>query len=129
MRRRNFLQRAGKFFLASLAGLGLFTAASLLPRPPRKIFLKTKDLENKKLFVGEDFFLILTGNTPRALWRRCPHLGCAVTYNPELQGFVCPCHQSRFDLTGKYLSGPAKKDLRPLKIRQTEGGLLVEIPA
>jgi len=44
---------------------------------------------------------------------RCPHLGCTVQRDSE--GFVCPCHGSRFDLEGRWLSGPAKRDLQRLE--------------
>jgi len=129
MTRRNLLRRLGTVFLASLAGVGIYCAASLLPRPPRKVFLKEKDFQGKKLLVGEDFFLVHQGEKILAFSRTCPHLGCRVTYDPGKKIFICPCHQSRFALTGKYLAGPAKKDLRPLKIQKTEGGYILEIPA
>ena len=35
----------------------------------------------------------------------CTHLGCTVL--PGSGALQCPCHDSRFDLTGKYLQGPA----------------------
>ena len=52
----------------------------------------------------------------------CTHLGCAPTYRPELGpadlgpdwfgGFFCPCHGSRFDLSGRvYKSVPAPTNL------------------
>ncbi len=53
----------------------------------------------------------------------CTHLGCAPKYYPEVKpeafsenwkgGFYCPCHGSRFDLSGRVLKGsPAGKNLR-----------------
>lgn len=52
----------------------------------------------------------------------CTHLGCSPTYRPEvapedmgpdwLGGFFCPCHGSRFDLSGRVYSGvPAPTNL------------------
>jgi len=52
----------------------------------------------------------------------CTHLGCSPTYRPELApedlgenwvgGFYCPCHGSRFDLSGRvYSSVPAPDNL------------------
>lgn len=52
----------------------------------------------------------------------CTHLGCSPTYRPELGpedlgadwvgGFYCPCHGSRFDLSGRVLKGvPAPTNL------------------
>lgn len=42
--------------------------------------------------------------------RRCPHLGCALQWNPWEHTWDCPCHGSRFDREGKLLSAPAAKD-------------------
>ena len=53
----------------------------------------------------------------------CTHLGCAPKFRPEvgaadlggdewLGGFFCPCHGSKFDLSGRVYSGvPASKNL------------------
>lgn len=52
----------------------------------------------------------------------CTHLGCSPTYRPEvapedlgadwLGGFYCPCHGSKFDLSGRVYSGvPAPTNL------------------
>ncbi len=52
----------------------------------------------------------------------CTHLGCSPTYRPEvapedmgpewLGGFFCPCHGSRFDLSGRVYAGvPAPTNL------------------
>ena len=38
---------------------------------------------------------------------RCPHLGCALNWNPEERSWDCPCHGSRFAEDGKLLDGPA----------------------
>jgi ubiquinol-cytochrome c reductase iron-sulfur subunit len=52
----------------------------------------------------------------------CTHLGCSPTYRKELApadlgadwpgGFFCPCHQSKFDMSGRVFKGmPAPKNL------------------
>lgn len=41
----------------------------------------------------------------------CSHLGCRLTFNPELKSWDCPCHGSRFDIDGRVLDNPALKDL------------------
>ena len=52
----------------------------------------------------------------------CTHLGCSPTYRPELApedlgadwvgGYYCPCHGSRFDLSGRVMNGsPAPSNL------------------
>jgi len=52
----------------------------------------------------------------------CTHLGCSPTYRPEMGpadlgadwkgGFYCPCHGSKFDLSGRvYVGAPAPTNL------------------
>ncbi len=52
----------------------------------------------------------------------CTHLGCSPTYRPEVApedlgsdwvgGYYCPCHGSRFDLSGRVMKGsPAPTNL------------------
>lgn len=42
---------------------------------------------------------------------RCPHMGCALKWNPREQTWDCPCHGSRFTREGELLDGPATGDL------------------
>jgi len=42
---------------------------------------------------------------------RCPHLGCQLEWNPDEHSWDCPCHGSRFDCTGRLLTGPAQEGL------------------
>jgi Rieske Fe-S protein len=43
--------------------------------------------------------------------KRCPHLGCALKWNPQEHSWDCPCHGSRFTADGKLIDGPASGDL------------------
>ena len=49
--------------------------------------------------------------TPTA--RRCPHLGCALKWNPQERSWDCPCHGSRFEENGTLIDNPAMGDLPP----------------
>lgn len=42
---------------------------------------------------------------------RCPHMGCALTWNPDEKSWDCPCHGSRFDEHGRLLDNPAQNNL------------------
>lgn len=39
--------------------------------------------------------------------KRCPHMGCALKWNPAEGSWDCPCHGSRFDADGRLKEGPA----------------------
>ena len=43
---------------------------------------------------------------------RCPHLGCALKWNPQERSWDCPCHGSRFDEDGNLLENPANGDMK-----------------
>lgn len=42
----------------------------------------------------------------------CPHLGCALKWNPAEHSWDCPCHGSRFSREGEVLNNPANGDLQ-----------------
>jgi len=68
-----------------------------------------------RTMAGKEEYLILVG--------LCTHLGCAPMYRPDvgavdlggdswLGGFFCPCHGSKFDLSGRVFAGvPAPTNL------------------
>lgn len=53
----------------------------------------------------------------------CTHLGCMI--NGEQDKFICPCHGSQFDLSGRVLRGPAAKSLQNFEVRLSEDGRVV----
>lgn len=43
--------------------------------------------------------------------KRCPHMGCALKWNPQEHTWDCPCHGSRFEENGELIDNPATTDL------------------
>ncbi len=41
----------------------------------------------------------------------CTHLGCVVPWNAGQNKYMCPCHGSQYDQTGKVVRGPAPRSL------------------
>lgn len=41
----------------------------------------------------------------------CTHLGCVVPWNRAANKYICPCHGSQYDFTGKVIRGPAPLSL------------------
>ncbi|HEX6507843.1 MAG TPA: Rieske (2Fe-2S) protein [Chloroflexota bacterium] len=46
-----------------------------------------------------------------ALTSICPHMGCVLSFDRRGQAFVCPCHEARFDLHGRFEHGQAQSYL------------------
>lgn len=56
---------------------------------------------------------------------KCPHLGCAFRWRKHRtfgQAFVCPCHLSIFDPSGKTLDGPSPRPLDVLPVKVSGSG-------
>lgn len=58
---------------------------------------------------------------------RCPHLGCALQYQKGTRQYICPCHGSRFDEKGRYISGPAQKNMTKITPVVTEDEIIFEV--
>ena len=69
-----------------------------------------------QVYYKEGVFLIRGTKDLYALQARCTHLGCTLNHDQASDRFRCPCHGSVFDTAGKWLSGPAKKDLSRIPI-------------
>lgn len=57
---------------------------------------------------------------------KCPHLGCGYKWRKvrklPREIFLCPCHISIYDVSGKVLDGPAPRPLDPVPIRVSDNG-------
>jgi Rieske Fe-S protein len=89
----------------------------------------------ERVYQGKDMeFRDATGKT---LWTnkkdmpyiafsgKCPHLGCGYKWRKhKVLGpvFLCPCHVSIYDASGRVLEGPAPRPLDPLPIQVSESG-------
>jgi cytochrome b6-f complex iron-sulfur subunit len=61
-----------------------------------------------------------------ALSAKCTHEGCTVTYVPGQSVIWCPCHDGRFDLTGRVVSGPPPRSLTKFVAkRQPDGAIII----
>jgi len=52
----------------------------------------------------------------RAFSAICTHLDCTVQYRPDEKLIWCACHNGRYDLTGKNVSGPPPRPLEEFKV-------------
>ncbi len=63
---------------------------------------------------GDAHYLITNSNNELekyAINAVCTHLGCVVPWNRAAGKFMCPCHGSQYDATGKVIRGPAPQSL------------------
>lgn len=132
--RRRFLLLVGTGALGA-AGAGL-AAATLRFIEPNLLFE-----EERRFAVGrpEDVpvgtVLVLTRQRVfvvreekgfYALSAVCTHLGCITRYEAEQRGFFCPCHGSRYGLTGQVTGGPAPQALVRLQLTLEQDQLVVD---
>ena len=91
------------------------TAAMLLcdmilekENPYAPVFSPSRSILHPQLAINavETTVNLLTPTT-----KRCPHLGCALKWNPAEHSWGCPCHGSRFSETGSLIDNPATDDL------------------
>lgn len=71
------------------------------------LFSPSRNILHPQLAVNawESVVHLLTPTAPR-----CPHLGCALKYNPDEHSWDCPCHGSRFSEHGQLINNPATDD-------------------
>jgi cytochrome b6-f complex iron-sulfur subunit len=62
----------------------------------------------------------------QALYRKCVHLGCSVPHCSTSMLFECPCHGSKYRLTGEYYGGPAPRGLDRFPIAVVDGVVEVD---
>lgn len=73
-----------------------------------KLFSPSRNIIKPQLFVN-GFEAVKNLLTPSKI--RCPHLGCALKWNPAEHSWDCSCHGSRFSEQGRVLDNPANGDL------------------
>lgn len=73
-----------------------------------EVFSPSRNMIKPQLFIN-GFESVTNLLTPSK--KRCPHLGCALKWNPDEHSWDCACHGSRFSEDGKVLDNPANGDL------------------
>jgi cytochrome b6-f complex iron-sulfur subunit len=61
-----------------------------------------------------------------AVYRRCTHLGCSVSWKPDQNQFLCPCHGSHFDFYGDVENPPAPRALDAFAVIIEDGMVKVD---
>ena len=95
---------------------------------PRKVdvvapLVKDAWSASREVVLGAAFVRRTAPDKVEALSAVCPHLGCAIGWDPAGKSFLCPCHDSRFSAAGEQMSGPSKRGMDPLEIAVKDGRL------
>ncbi len=61
--------------------------------------------------------LITPDNKLKAFSAICTHLSCTVQYRRDLQIIWCACHNGRYDLEGRNISGPPPRPLTAYAVK------------
>lgn len=64
-----------------------------------------------------------------ALSAKCTHAGCEVAWRADENDFHCPCHNSKFTIDGKVISGPAKEPLPRYDVKMAGDDAIVTVKA
>ena len=89
-----------------------------LPFTRAEIEADPKKAKNFKF--GRSLGIIIVGETGKltALSATCTHLDCTVQHRPDLGIIWCSCHNGRYDLNGRNISGPPPKPLEQFSVNE-----------
>jgi len=74
------------------------------------------------------FVLRQTGKDVRVFSDICTHLACRVSWHPDQQHYISPCHDGHFDVVGNVVSGPPPRPLDEFLTEVKNGNLFVTLP-
>ena len=91
---------------------------------------ETSKLEQNKYIIvpvsGQRVIVIQNEDQLFAFSAKCTHEGCTVTFLPGQSIVWCPCHDGRFDLTGRVVSGPPPRPLtKYIAKKQPDGAIVI----
>jgi menaquinol-cytochrome c reductase iron-sulfur subunit len=113
----------------SAGGAVAVTTLNALPSDgqPRRfqIIADRVDAWNKfpQVPVGAVYLRRVSETKVEALNVTCPHAGCPVEFKPDTRSFLCPCHDSKFNLDGTLadLHSPSPRAMDALEVEIRNG--------
>lgn len=128
--RRNFLSWTWRVLGLGLAFEAAWTTLDILNPKPAAGFGGEVDAGavtdfpdgTVQYFQDGRFYVTSYQGGLRALYQKCPHLGCRVPFCDTSSRFECPCHGSVYNIIGEYITGPAPRgmDRFPIAIKNGE---------
>ena len=67
----------------------------------------TPEKPSKLIQINDEPIIVVReqNDAIRAFTATCTHLGCTVSYRPQVPDFFCKCHQGRYDVNGVNVPG------------------------
>ncbi len=126
--KRDFLKYVLAGGLIAWAGSVLYPLLEYL-KPPRQSEVEVSSVKAGKLSAMEkdSGTIVRFGNQPvilvrtaagdlRAFSATCTHLSCTVQYRKDFGVIWCACHNGKYDLTGRNISGPPPRPLEEYRV-------------
>ncbi|MFA5891584.1 MAG: ubiquinol-cytochrome c reductase iron-sulfur subunit [Actinomycetota bacterium] len=132
--RRKFLANTWKALVGILGMEAVWTTRDFLrPRAskgfgaPIRIGSPSKFREGSvRHFSNGRFYVTRVDGELRAVYQKCPHLGCRIPFCESSNQFECPCHGSVFNRKGEYVRGPAPRGMDSFPVREEGDDVIVD---
>ncbi len=100
---------------------------SQLRLPFKRADIEADPKKAKTFKFGRSMGIILATETGelKALAATCTHLDCTVQHRPDLGIIWCSCHNGRYDLDGKNISGPPPRPLEQYVVNEVGEDIFV----
>lgn len=127
-KRRDFLKYLISGGLIGFAGIILYPLIEYLKPPKQREVEVSSVLAGKTSdFERESGKIIRFGNKPvivintkennlKAFSATCTHLDCTVQFRKDMGLIWCACHNGKYDLNGRNVSGPPPKPLEEFRV-------------
>jgi Rieske Fe-S protein len=138
MNRRGFLDMLIRIAGTAVGGFVLYPVVRYLIPPPSPEAATRRVVAARKNELAPGAFKIFPfGGQPGLLIRKadgsyqaftavCTHLGCTVQFKPADTSIWCACHNGRYDLTGRNVSGPPPRPLEQFVVHESGDEIVVE---
>jgi quinol---cytochrome c reductase iron-sulfur subunit, bacillus type len=94
---------------------------------PMETQIEVEQLDGWRESISQKSIYVLPPDNgrQRVLSPVCPHLGCDVQWQHDMNRFFCPCHSSVFGPDGSLVQGPATRGMDYLECQTNQGRLMV----
>jgi Rieske Fe-S protein len=137
MKRRNFIDIfLGVSLIGTVASLLYPVIRYILPGKQAEAAAKKATAARSGELAPNSYKIFKFGTSPGILINTkqgellafsaiCTHLSCTVLYESDTETIFCPCHNGRFDLSGKVISGPPPAPLESYRVETSGEEIIV----